>query len=113
MRRLRSLSAAMLILAATAANAQQTIVGAWASGGRCSHPLSRVAVGPLSLSGEDWYCEFDKVSRAGDTVSWGGKCNFSENGFKKTAATAQLRAGKLFYRFDRDAWSGPLQRCPN
>jgi hypothetical protein len=93
------------------AQTQQTIVGTWAIRSRCSAPLSTIVIEPLALSGEDFYCEFDKVTRAGDTVRWTGKCNFSENGYEPSVVTAQLRGARLYYRFRSMGWNGPFNRC--
>ena len=100
------------LMAVTGAQAQQTIVGAWAIKGQCSRPLSKIDIEPKGLSGEDFYCSFDTVARSGDTVRWTGKCNFSENGYEKTAVMAQLRGQKLYYQINRLGWNGPFDRCP-
>jgi hypothetical protein len=50
---------------------------------------------PLGLSGEDFYCEFGRVSRQGDTVSWRGKCNFNDEGDEPSVVTAQMRGKRL------------------
>ena len=93
------------------AQAQQTIVGKWAIKSRCAAPLSTIVIEPMALSGEDFYCEFDKVARGGDTVRWIGKCNFSENGYEPSIVTAQLRGPRLYYRFQGMDWNGPFNRC--
>ena len=110
--RISSISAALVALVATGAQAQQTIVGGWAIKGQCSRPLSKIDIASLGLSGEDFYCDFDKVARNGNTVIWTGACNFSENGFKKTTVTAQLRGQRLYYQINRLGWNGPFDRCP-
>jgi len=93
------------------AQAQQTIVGKWAIRSKCAAPLSTIVIEPMALSGEDFYCEFDKVTRSGDTVRWTGKCNFSENGYEPSTVTAQLRGVRLYYRFRGMGWNGPFNRC--
>ncbi len=100
-------------LAAGAAEtiAGKTIVGSWATPGKCGRPLSTIVVEPMGLSGEDFYCDFDAVSRSGDTIRWRGTCTFGIDE-EKTAVTARLSRGKLSYRINRDGWNGPLQRCP-
>src|SRR5262245_42410071 len=66
----------VIILAdAGVAGAQQTIVGKWAIRSKCAAPLSTIIIEPMALNGEDFYCEFRKVVRRGDTVQWNGKCN--------------------------------------
>ncbi len=96
---------------ASAAGAAETIVGSWATPGKCGRPLSTIVVEPMGLSGEDFYCDFDAVSRSGDTIRWRGTCTFGIDE-EKTAVTARLSRGKLSYRTNRDGWNGPLQRCP-
>ena len=98
-------------LGMSGADAQQTIVGKWAISSKCATPLSTIVIGPLALSGEDFYCKFDKVTRSSDTVQWNGKCNFSENGDEPAAVTAQLRGRRLYYRFKGIGWNGPFDRC--
>jgi len=93
------------------AQAQHTIVGKWAIRSRCAVPLSTIVIEPMALSGEDFYCEFDKVTRSGNTVRWTGKCNFSENGYEPSTVTAQLRGARLYYRFQGMGWNGPFNRC--
>ena len=66
----------------------------------------------MALSGEDFYCKFDRVTRNGDTVRWTGRCNFSENGHEPSTVTAQLRGRRLYYRFQGMGWNGPFDRCP-
>jgi len=93
------------------ARAQQSITGKWAINKKCSAPLSSIIIEPLALAGEDFYCKFGHVSRRGDSVSWRGQCNFSEEGYEPTTVTATLRGRKLFYRFAGRGWNGPFERC--
>src|SRR5262245_24071418 len=105
------LTFAMILPSLGVAQAQQTIVGTWAIRSKCAVPLSTIVIEPMALSGEDFYCEFDKVTRSGDTVRWTGKCNFSENGYEPSVVTAQLRGPRLYYRFQGMGWNGPFNRC--
>jgi hypothetical protein len=73
--------------------------------------LSTIVIEPLALSGEDFYCKFDRVTRNGDTVRWTGRCNFSENGYEPSTVTAQLRGRRLYYHFQGMGWNGPFNRC--
>jgi hypothetical protein len=98
-------------LGAGVAEAQQTIVGKWAIRSKCAVPLSTIVIEPMALSGEDFYCKFDKVTRSGDTVQWNGRCNFSENGYEPSVVIAQLQGRKLRYRFKGMGWNGPFDRC--
>lgn len=93
------------------ARAQESIVGTWATPGRCGVPLSTIVVEPMSISGEDFFCDFKSVSRNGDVVNWRGRCTFGDTP-ETTAVTARLADGRLSYRMNRDGWNGPLQRCP-
>ena len=99
-------------LAGGPAGAQQSIVGKWAIDKKCGAPLSVIVIEPRELHGEDFYCEFDTVSRKGATVNWRGKCNFSENGYEPVAVTAETRGRRLYYRFVGQGWNGPFDRCP-
>ncbi len=96
---------------ATPAAAAESIVGTWATPGKCGRPLSTVVVEPMGFSGEDFHCNFASVSRKGDTVHWHGSCTF-DNDEEKTGLTARLSKGMLRYRFEGRGWSGQLQRCP-
>lgn len=97
---------------ATSAAAAPTMVGRWAIAGKCERPLSVVVIEPMALSGEDFYCDFRSVRRAGDTVAWAGRCNFSENGYEPTRVVATLKGPHLHYRFAGRGWNGPFVRCP-
>lgn len=115
-RLLLTFAIALPILPASVAQAQQTqtqqtIVGTWAIRSRCTAPLSTIVIEPLALSGEDFYCKFDGVTRNGDTVRWTGRCNFSENGYEPSTVAAQLRGRRLYYRFQGMGWNGPFNRC--
>jgi hypothetical protein len=104
---------AFAIMLPSIAQAQQSIVGKWAIRSRCAVPLSTIVIEPMGLSGEDFDCEFDKVTRSGNTVRWTGKCNFSENGYEPSIVMAQLRGQRLYYRFQGMGWNGPFDRCGN
>lgn len=105
-----------LILAAACpgagASAAESIIGTWATPGKCGRPLSTIVVEPMHLSGEDFYCDFTSVSRNGDTVRWHGACTYGVDEAEKTVVTARLAKGMLRYQMNRDGWNGPLQRCP-
>jgi len=92
--------------------AAESVVGTWATPGRCGRPLSTVIVYPMGFSGEDFSCDFTTVSRAGNTVRWRGACSFDAADPEKTAVTVRLAKGMLSYRMNKDGWNGPLQRCP-
>src|SRR5262249_45611352 len=102
---------AFAIILPSIAQAQPTMVGKWATRARGAAPLSPIVIKPMRLSGEDFHCEFDKVTRTGNTVRWTGKCNFSENGYEPSTVTAQLRGARLYYRFQGMGWNGPFNRC--
>lgn len=109
--RLPILAIALLLAAALPAPAAESIVGTWATPGRCGRPLSTIAVSPMALAGEDFFCDFTEVSRKDDTVRWRGICTFGVDE-EKASVTARLERGRLSYQFHRDGWNGPLQRCP-
>ena len=92
------------------AAATKSLVGTWATPGKCGRPLSTVVVEPMGLSGEDFSCDFASVSRKGDTVRWRGGCTFGVDK-ENNVVTARLSKGRLSHRFDRQGWNGPLQRC--
>ena len=91
--------------------ARESIVGTWATPGRCGVPLSTVTIEPRRFSGEDFFCSFDSVSRQGDTVRWQGRCVFGADPPKPSSVTARLQGTGLSYRIGADGWNGPLQRC--
>lgn len=99
------------LLASGGASAAESIVGTWATPGKCGRPLSTIVVEPMGLSGEDFYCDFQTVSRTGDTVRWRGTCTYGVDE-EKAIVTARLARGRLSYRMNQDGWNGPLQRCP-
>lgn len=118
---MRSLPASFLTLLLAAAvpagpiswaTAAETIVGTWATPGKCGRPLSTIVIEPMHISGEDFYCDFASVSRTGNTVRWRGTCTYGADAAEKTTVTARLARGMLSYRMNRDGWNGPLQRCP-
>lgn len=113
MRPLHLLLLAPLVVPA-AAEAAESIVGTWATPGRCGRPLSTVVVDPMGFGGEDFSCDFDSVARTGNEVRWRGTCDFGDaNGAEKVTVTARLEKGRLRYRINKDGWNGPLQRCPD
>ncbi len=100
------------VAAMAGANAAQSIVGTWATPGKCGAPLATIVVEPMGLSGEDFFCEFNSVARTGDTVRWRGTCTYGADTPEKTSVTARLAKGLLSYRMNADGWNGPLRRCP-
>lgn len=103
--------AAALLLMAPASEAAETIVGTWATPGRCGRPLSTIVIEPMAVSGEDFSCDFAEVSRKGDTVRWRGTCTFGDDE-EKASVTARLARGRFSYQINADGWNGPLERCP-
>ena len=98
-------------LSLSSALAEESIVGRWATPGRCAVPLSVIEIEPKRLSGEDFFCDFDSVSRRKDIVSWKGQCVFGADRPQRTPVTARLDGTRLWYRIGPDAWNGPLERC--
>jgi hypothetical protein len=104
-----------LALGAGAAMAQQqrSIVGTWATEGNCGRPISTIVIGPKSLTGEDFFCEFDTVSRKGNVVTWRGACTYGADAPEREEVVARTAGNRLYYRFRSQAGeNGPFQRCP-
>jgi hypothetical protein len=91
--------------------ARESIVGVWATPGRCGMPLSTVTIEPRRFSGEDFTRNFSSVSRQGDAVRWQGLYVFGDDLPKLSSVTARLQGAGLSYRIGADGWNGPLQRC--
>lgn len=105
-----------LALAASVVQAQErrSIVGQWSTeAGRCAKPLSMIAVGPKSLSGEDFSCDFDRVGRRADTVTFRGACTYGADAPVKETVVARLAGDRLYYGFrSQKGENGPFRRCP-
>jgi hypothetical protein len=95
-------------------SARQTMVGKWSTvAGKCVKPLSIVVIGPKSLSGEDFSCDFDSVQRQGDSVTWRGKCAYGADDPVKETVRARLAGQRLYYGFSSvKGENGPFVRCP-
>ena len=102
-----------LLALPAAAQQRSSVVGKWSTAaGRCVKPLSIVVIGPKSLSGEDFGCEFDTVSRQGDVVTWRGKCTFGGDDPVSETVQARLAGNRLHYRFmSLKGENGPFVRC--
>jgi hypothetical protein len=113
--------ALFLACVATAAFAEppRSIVGYWQSAGQpCWPSAGATRIGAMSLAiGEEIYCEFDSVRRAGATVTWTGQCeviedrNQQDRSFPETVVATETN-GRLNYRFRKNGlvMSG-LRRC--
>jgi hypothetical protein len=101
---------------ATAAEAQQrgSLIGKWSTAaGKCQRPLSIIVIGPKSLAGEDFGCDFDSVSRRGDVVTFRGKCTYGADDPVSETVVARLQGQRLYYRFlSVRGENGPFARCP-
>lgn len=106
-----------LVLVAGFANpayAARTIVGNWAPVGASCKELSTIQIGPKSIIGEDFYCQFRTVQRRGLVVTWKGRCTFGDTE-ERVTVVAKTSGDKLVYRTYRPAhgggWNGPYKRC--
>jgi hypothetical protein len=93
---------------------RQSLVGKWSTAaGKCVKPLSMISIGPKSLSGEDFFCDFDTVQRQGDAVTWRGKCTYGADDPVKETVRARLAGQRLYYGFSSvKGENGPFLRCP-
>jgi hypothetical protein len=105
-----------LAVAASVVQAQEsrTMVGKWSTvAGKCVKPLSLIQIGPKSLSGEDFFCDFDTVQRQGDSVTWRGKCTYGADDPVKETVRARFAGQRLYYGFSSvKGENGPFLRCP-
>ncbi len=108
-------AAAMISLPALGA---ESIVGTWSfSKSACGRPSEQIRIGPKGIASEGGMnCQFAKVSRSGDTVTWVGHC-YSPEGIRRPEepdddgeVTATLSGSRL--TVDGLGMSmGPLVRC--
>ncbi len=109
------MAATAVALLATAVRSQErrSIVGKWSTAaGQCVRPLSLIDIGPRSLSGEDFSCDFSSVSRKGDVVTFRGECRYGADGPVKETVVARLAGERLYYRFSGyKSENGPFRRC--
>ena len=92
---------------------RQTIVGKWSTiSGKCVRPISLIQIGPKSLSGDDFFCEFSTVRRNGDVVVFAGQCTFGDDPPRTETVVARLAGQRLHYRFASEPGeNGPFIRC--
>jgi hypothetical protein len=107
----RFVAALAAISSADLAIAAPSVVGTWApSAATCDAPPA-ITIGPKSLTGEDFTCRFDTVSRRGSLVTWKGSCSAGDEDKPRTVF-AKLSGKKLLYRYQGDSgWNGPYVRC--
>lgn len=58
-----------------------------------------IGIRPLAIVGDEMRCDFDKVARSGDRVTWRGRCGFPEPARPMTVVAA-LRGETLLIRYD-------------
>lgn len=88
----------------------RTIVGEWAPDPRqCTPMAGAISILPLAIVGDDMRCDFSGVSRAGDVVTWRGRCGFPDPA-KPTTVVAALRGEALSIRFNGSA-PNQFRRC--
>jgi hypothetical protein len=106
-------AAALLLLGGALAPALaqgRTIVGDWApEGAECTPLAGTIAIGPLSIVGDDMRCDFRSVSRSGDVVTWHGGCGFPEPEERATVVAA-TQGDRLFLMINGGR-NGPYRRC--
>lgn len=92
---------------------QQTIVGKWSTiAGKCVRPTSLIQIGPKSLTGDDFFCNFSTVRRNGNVVVFAGQCTFGDDPPKTETVVARLAGQRLHYRFASERGeNGPFIRC--
>lgn len=104
------LAMAMPCISSTASANGRTIVGTWAPDPReCTPVAGMIAIGPLSMQGDDFRCDFEDVARLDDVVTWHGTCGFPENA-RRATVVARLRGETLTVVIDGGA-DGPYRRC--
>jgi hypothetical protein len=64
---------------------------------QCTPFQGAIRVGPMFLIGDEIKCDFNAVSREGDTVRWTGSCGDPP---KPTIVIARLRGDRLTLQFD-------------
>ena len=110
------IAATGFVIVATAVRSEErrSIVGKWSTAeGQCVRPLSLIDIGPKSLSGEDFSCDFASVSRKGNVVTFKGTCRFDADNPVRETVVARLAGERLYYRFSGyKAENGPFRRCP-
>ncbi len=107
-------TAVALLASAVRSQERRSIVGTWSTAaGQCVRPLSLIAIGPKSLSGEDFSCDFTSVSRRGDVVTFKGACRYGADDPVRETVVARLVGERLYYRFSGfKGENGPFRRCP-
>ena len=102
---------AVVVMATSSGRAAESIVGTWAPDpSECTPVGGMVAIGPLSLVADELACRFATVVRAGDKVTWRGRCSTGGAAPTPATVTAALRSGNLAITID-GAPSGTLRRC--
>ncbi len=92
---------------------RQTIVGKWSTiAGKCVRPISLIQIGPKSLTGDDFFCDFRTVQRSGDVVTFSGECTFGNDPPRAETVVARFAEQRLHYRFASSRGeNGPFIRC--
>jgi hypothetical protein len=92
---------------------RETIVGKWSTvAGKCVRPTSLIEIGPKSLAGDDFFCDFRTVRRSGDVVTFAGQCTFGDDPPRAETVVARLAGQRLHYRFVSERGeNGPFIRC--
>ena len=85
-----------MLAVAPMAHGAPSIVGTWAPDPNACTPVGGiVAIGPMSLTGDDLACTFAVVSRVADVVIWHGRCSAGDAPPSRARVMAILQAGTL------------------
>ncbi|GEM_PF-3416544 len=90
--------------------AERSIVGYWSPVGSGCRPMDgTIAIQPLGLVSDEMRCTFPSVVRAGNVVTWKGKCGFPEN--DEPATVVASTQGDTLILTINGGRNGPYRRC--
>jgi hypothetical protein len=101
---------ALLALDCRGLTAAQTIVGRWAPDpAQCTPVGGMIGIGPLDIVADEFQCRFDSVSRAGNIVTWHGRCGFPTP--PEPATVVARLSGATLHVSINGANNGAYRRC--
>jgi hypothetical protein len=101
---------ALLTLDFRSLAAAQTIVGRWAPDpAQCTSVGGMIGIGPMDIVSDEFQCRFDSVSRAGDVVTFRGRCGFPAP--PEPATVVARLSGATLHVSINGADSGAYRRC--
>jgi hypothetical protein len=113
---MRITAAVLLFLAVSAGPAvtAETIVGRWGESAEMCSGAMAIDIAPMALRSEEFACEFTDVSRAGDVVTWKGRCFVREEPPRRETVVATLNPDRSLDIDFRGSGSSArdLRRCP-